>query len=176
MQAIGKMIGKTGSAAALAVLMMAAPAAIVAQRSGDMVLKAADVQKQIPATVFYDGQQANTQLRNAGGVKFADGHYVLAVLVDNGGYSTGVAVKYQAYFVAEDPIRIGGQRLPAGVYGVGFVAGDKFVVTDVGAHDVLSVSSSADAEMKRPTPLRFEADAAGGYRLYCGRNYVIFTK
>lgn len=169
-------IGKVGSAAALALLMMAAPVAIVAQPGGDTVLKSADVQKQIPATVFYDGQQANTQLRNAGGVKFADGHSVLAVLVDNGGYSTGVAAKYQAYFVAEDPIQIGGQSLPAGVYGVGFIAGNKFVVTDVGAHDVLSVGSSADTEMKRPTPLRFETDPAGGFRLYCGRNYVTFTK
>ena len=169
-------MGKMGSATALAVVMLMAPASVVAQPSSDTVLKAADVQKQIPATVFYDGQQANTQLRNAGGVKFADGHYVLAVLVDNGGYSTGVAAKYQAYFVAEDPIQIGGQSLPAGVYGVGFIAGNKFVVTDVGAHDVLSVSSSNDAEMKRPTPLRFEADPAGGYRLYCGRNYVTFTK
>lgn len=169
-------IGKMGSTAALAVLMMAAPITIFGQQRGDTVLKAGDVQKQIPASVFYDGQQANTQLRNAGGVKFADGHYVLAVLVDNGGYSTGVAAKYQAYFVAEDPIQIGGQSLPAGVYGAGFVAGNKFVLTDVGAHDVLSVSSSSDAELKRPTPLRFEADPSGGYRLYCGRNYVTFTK
>jgi hypothetical protein len=41
---------------------------------------------------------------------------------------------------------------------------------------VLTVSSSADAEMKRPVPLQFETDPAGGYRLYCGRNYVTFTK
>lgn len=169
-------IGKMGSAAAFALVMLTASARVVAQQSGDAVLKAAEVQKQIPATVFYDGQQANTQLRNAGGVKFADGHYVLAVLVDNGGYSTGVAAKYQAYFVAEDPIQIGGQSLPAGVYGVGFIADNKFVVTDVGAHDVFTVSSSTDTEMKRPTPLRFETDPAGGFRLYCGRNYVTFTK
>ena len=168
-------ISKIASAAALAMVMMAAPASTMAQ-SGDTVLKAADVQKMIPASVFYDGQQANTQLRNAGGVKFADGHFVLAVLVDNGGYSTGVAAKYQAYFVAEDPIQIGGQSLGAGVYGIGFVDGDKLVVTDVGAHDVLSVSSSTDAEIKRPVPLQFTADPAGGYRLYCGRRYVTIAK
>jgi hypothetical protein len=170
-----KAMDKFASAAALAVLMMAAPAKIAAQQS-DTVLKAADVQKLLPASVFYDGQPANTQLRNAGGVKFADGHYVLAVLVDNGGYSTGVAAKYQAYFIAEDPIRIGGQSLPAGVYGVGFIAGDKLVVTDVGAHDVFTVSSSTDSEMTRPVPLRFTADPAGGFRLYAGRNYVTITK
>ena len=169
-------MGKIAFAAALAVAMMAGPAAGMAQAGGDTVLKAADVQKMIPSSVFYDGQQANTQLRNAGGVKFADGHVVLAVLVDNGGYSTGVAAKYQAYFVAENPIQIGGQSLPAGVYGVGFVAGDKLVVTDVGARDVLTVSSSTDAEIKRPLPLQFAADPAGGYRLYCGRRYVVITK
>jgi hypothetical protein len=169
-------VNKIASAAALAVAMMAASAAGVAQAAGDTVLNAGDVQKMIPASVFYDGQQANTQLRNAGGVKFADGHFVLAVLVDNGGYSTGVAAKYQAYFVAEDPIRIGGQSLPAGVYGAGFVAGDKLVITDVGAHDALTVSSSTDAEMKRPVPLQFTADPTGGYRLYCGRRYVKITK
>ncbi len=169
-------IGKIASAAAIAAAMMAGSARTMAQAGGDTVLKAADVQKMIPTSVFYDGQQANTQLRNAGGVKFADGHFVLAVLVDNGGYSTGVAAKYQAYFVAEDPIKIGGQSLGAGVYGVGFVAGDKLVVTDVGARDVLSASSSTDASMTRPVPLQFTADPAGGYRLYCGRRYVTITK
>ena len=169
-------IRNISSGAALAALMMAGSAVCVAQANGDKVLNAADLQKMIPTSVFYDGQQASTQLRNAGGVKFADGHFVLAVLVDNGGYSTGVAAKYQAYFVAEDPIQIGGQSLPAGVYGVGFVAGDKLVVTDVGAHDALTVSSSTDAEIKRPVPLQFTADPAGGYRLYCGRRYVTITK
>ena len=169
-------IGKIASAAALAVLMTAAPASSMAQVGSDTVLRAADVQKLLPASVFYDGQPANTQLRNAGGVKFADGHFVLAVLVDNGGYSSGVAAKYQAYFVAEDPIQIGGQSLPAGVYGVGFIADGKFVVTDVGAHDVFTVSSSTDSEMKRPVPLRFSADPAGGFRLYAGRQYVTITK
>jgi hypothetical protein len=169
-------IGKIASAAALAVLMMAAPVKNAAQAGGDTVLKAADVQKTIPSSVFYDGQQANTQLRNAGGVKFANGHYVLAALVDNGGYSTGVAAKYQAYFIVEEPIQIGGQSLAAGIYGAGFIAGDKFVVTDIGARDVFTVSSSTDAEMKRPLPLQFASDPAGGFRLYAGRKYVTFTK
>ncbi|MGB6742369.1 MAG: hypothetical protein WBE38_01845 [Terracidiphilus sp.] len=169
-------MGKIASAAALAVLMMAAPVRITAQAGSDTVLKAADVQKLLPASVFYDGQPANTQLRNSGGVKFADGHFVLAALVDNGGYSTGVAAKYQAYFVAEEPIQIGGQSLPAGVYGAGFIADNKFVVTDVGAHEVFTVNSSNDADMKRPMPLEFTTDPAGGYRLYCGRKYVTITK
>src|SRR5271157_3496701 len=57
----------------------------------DTVLKAADVTAKIcPASVFYHGQVAPVQMRNSGGVHFADDSYVLAGLVDNSGYSTGV--------------------------------------------------------------------------------------
>jgi hypothetical protein len=73
-------------------------------------------------------------------------------------------------------VKVGGESLPAGVYGVGFIAGDKFVVTDVGAHDLLTVSSSTDADMKRPTPLQVMADPSGGFRLYSGRRYVVFSR
>jgi hypothetical protein len=126
--------------------------------------------------VYYKAQSATTQLRNSGGVKFADGYFVLATLVDTSGYATDVAQKYQAYFITEVAIKIGGQSLPAGVYGVGFVAGNKFVVTDVGAHDVLMVSSSEDAGLKRPMPLEVTANPAGGFRLYVQRRYVVFSR
>jgi hypothetical protein len=115
-------------------------------------------------------------LRNSGGVKFADGYYVLATLVDTSGYSTGVAAKYQAYFITEVPLTIGGEKLAAGVYGIGFIADNKLVVTDVGAHDVVTVATGDDAGMKRPTPLQVIADPAGGFRLYSGRRYVLFNR
>ncbi len=95
--------------------------------------------------------------------------------MDTSGYATDVASKYQAYFIAEVPIKVGGQDLAAGVYGVGFVGG-KFVVTDVGAHDVLSAATGEDAGMKRPMPLQVVADPAGGFRLYAGRKYVSFSR
>ncbi|MGA8668290.1 MAG: hypothetical protein WB679_00355 [Terracidiphilus sp.] len=168
-------ISKIAAIAALAMAVFASPLRIVAQ-GGDTVLKPADTQKLLPAAVYYKAQSAPTQLRNSGGVKFADGYYLLATLVDTSGYSSDVASKYQAYFITEVPIKIGGQSLPAGVYGVGFVPGDKFVVTDVGAHDVLTVSSSSDQEIKRPLPLQVTTDAAGGFRLYEGRKYVAFSR
>jgi hypothetical protein len=177
---------KLAAAGALAVTMMAAPGSIQAQGGAqggaaavggvDTMLKPADMQKLLPASVYYRGQSAPTQLRNSGGVKFADGFYVLATLVDTSGYATDVQSKYQAYFIAEVPIKLGGENLPAGVYGVGFVA-DKLVVTDVGAHDVLMVNSGEDAGLKRPTPLQVVADpAGGGFRLYAGRRYVSFGR
>lgn len=170
-QAIMKVLG----AGSLAIAILTAPGTIQAQTS-DTVLKPADVQKLLPASVFYRGQSATTQLRNSGGVKFADGYFVVATMVDTSGYSTSVAAKYQAYFIAEVPIKIGGENLAAGVYGVGFVADNKFVVTDVGGHDVLTVNSAEDAAFKRPTPLQVVADPAGGFRLYAGRQYVIFNR
>jgi hypothetical protein len=166
---------KLAAAGALAVTMMAAPGRVVAQ-GGDTVLKPADMEKLMPAKVYYRGQSASTQIRNSGGVKFADGFFVLATLVDTSGYATDVQSKYQAYFIAEVPIKVGGENLAAGIYGAGFV-GDKFVVTDVGAHDVLAVNSGEDAGIKRPMPLQVLADpAGGGFRLYAGRRFVSFSR
>jgi hypothetical protein len=166
---------KLAAAGVMAVAMLAAPGRALAQ-GGDTVLKPADMEKLLPAKVYYRGQSASTQIRNSGGVKFADGYFVLATLVDTSGYATDVQSKYQAYFVAEVPIKLGGQNLGAGVYGVGFV-GDKLLVTDVGAHDVLTVSSGEDAGLKHPMPLSVVADqAGGGFRLYAGRRYVIFSR
>jgi hypothetical protein len=169
-----KIFAKSAVAVALAVMVMM-PLTLRAQ-GGDTVLKPADMQKLLPAAVYYKGQSAPTQLRNSGGVKFSDGYFVLATLVDNSGYASDVAAKYQAYFVAEVPLKIGGQNLPAGVYGVGFIAGDKFVVTDVGGHDILTASSATDQAMKRPMPMQVMADPAGGFRLYAGRRYVSLSR
>jgi len=145
------------------------------QAGGDTVLTAADTTKLLPDSVWFKGQSATTQKRNSGGVKFADGMFVLATLVDTSGYSSDVQEKYQAYFITEVPIEIEGHALAAGIYGVGFIAGDKFNVLDVGAHELFTVSSHKDAEMKRPMPLKVVA-AGGGFRLYVGRSYVGFGK
>jgi hypothetical protein len=168
-------IRKAAVAATFAMTVMVVPARLNAQGS-DTVLKPADTQKLLPASVYYKGQSAPSQLRNSGGVKFSDGYYVLATLVDNSGYASDVAAKYQAYFVAEVPLKVGGESLPAGVYGAGFITGDKFVITDVGGHDVLTVTSANDEGMKRPTPLQVTTDPGGGFRLYAGRKYVMFSR
>jgi hypothetical protein len=147
-----------------------------AQTGDSTVLAPADLEKLFPATVYYAGQSAPVQLRNSGGVKFADGHFVLMSLVDTSGYSTGIAAKYQGYLIAEVPLRVEEQVLAAGAYGFGFLEGDKFLVTDVGGHDVLTVHASKDAAMKRPRPLLVIADPSGGFRFYSGRNYVHFDR
>jgi hypothetical protein len=145
-----------------------------AQAGGATVLPAAESTKLLPEKVYFKGQSATTQLRNSGGVKFADGSFVLATLVDTSGYASDVQQKYQAYLITEDAIKIEGHALPAGAYGVGFV-GDKFLVMDIGGHDLFSVSSHTDADMKRPMPLKVAA-VQGGFQLYAGRKYVGFSR
>jgi len=170
-----KSVGKILALAGLAAVFMAIPGRATAQAS-DKVLAPADTQKLLPDTLWYKGQAASAQKRNSGGVKFSDGSYVLATLVDTSGYSSDVQSKYQAYFITETPLKIEGKELPAGIYGIGFISGNKFVVTDVGAHEVLTVDTSDDAEMKRPRPLQVTADPGGGFRLYAGRRYVKFSR
>src|SRR5438046_1383506 len=142
------------------------------------VLKASDITpKLFPEHVFFRGQVAPAQLRNTGGVHFADDLFVLAGLVDSSGYSTAIKEKYQAYLLSEVTLEIGGQTLKPGAYGFGFINGGKFVVMDLGANDVLQAASQHDAEMKRPVPLQVLASAtAGSYRLYAGRDYVEFRR
>jgi hypothetical protein len=142
------------------------------------VLDAADVGgKLFPEKVFFRGQSASVQARNTGGVRYADDFLVMAGLVDSSGYSSGLKEKYQGYLITEVVIEIGGQMLRPGAYGVGFLEGNKFVVMDVGANDLLQASSAKDTEMKRPVPLQFVAGTdTGKYRLYKGRDYVEFHR
>lgn len=152
------------------------PLEIAAAESGAGVLKAQDMVNLMPATVFFRGQVASVQARNSGGVKLADGMLVLCALVDTSGYSSAVQQKYQGYFITEVPLDIDGQTLRPGAYGVGFVEGNKFLVMDLGAHDLITANGTHDSELKRPTPLQVLADTAPNrYRLYINRNYVIFS-
>jgi hypothetical protein len=141
------------------------------------VLKAADVgDKLFPDKVFFRGQSATVQGRNSAGVRYSDGFLVLAALVDASGYSSGLKEKYQGFLINEVPIEIAGHTLKPGQYGFGFVEGNKFVVMDVGANDVLQGSSTKDAELKRPVPLQIVSGEGGKYRLYKGRDYVEFAR
>jgi hypothetical protein len=126
----------------------------------------------MPATVFYRGKTASVQGRNSAGLRLAGDRLVLVAAVDTSGYSSSIQESYQDYLITEVPLRVGGKTLAPGAYGVGFIAGDQFVVLDVGAHELFKVSSVRDAGLARPNPLQMLADAAGGFRLYSGRSYV----
>ncbi len=115
-------------AAALVAMPLCAPAQTAGKAT---ILHAAEATKLLPDAVYFAGKSATTQLRNSAGVHYADGHYVLAVLVDTSGYSSSVQEKYQGYLLTEVPLEFGDHRLPAGAYGIGFV-GDHFGVMDIG--------------------------------------------
>ena len=138
----------------------------------EAALKAADISSKLfPEHVFFRGQVAPVQMRNTGGIRFADDFYALAGLVDNSGYSSDIRQKYQAYLITEVAVEIGGQKLQPGAYGMGFIADNKFIVMDLGAHDLFQVASTRDAEMKRPVPLQVTG-SGGKYRLYKVRDYI----
>jgi len=143
----------------------------------DTVLKAVDIKgKLFPEAVFFRGQSAPVQMRNTAGVHFSDDLYVLAGMVDNSGYSTGIRERYQAYLLSEVTLQIGGQTLKPGAYGMGFIEGGKFVVMDLAANDIFRLGSQRDAEMKRPIPLQVVATDGAKYRLYMGRDFVEFSR
>lgn len=156
-------------------LAMSANISSVSAAGGETVLKASDVTNKIfPDQVFFRGQVASVQMRNTGGVRYADGMFVLAGMIDSSGYSSDIRQKYQAYLISEVTLDVGGKKLVPGAYGVGFVQG-KFVVMDLGAHDLAQGDASRDAEIKRPVPLQV-LSAGGKYRLYAGRDYVEFSR
>jgi hypothetical protein len=141
------------------------------------VLTATDATKFLPDAVFFRGQSAPIQARNSGGVQFSKDALFLIALVDTAGYSSSVQEKYQAYLITETPVDIGVHRLPPGAYGCGFLAAGVFVVMDIGGHDLFSVPSTKDANLRRPTPLQILPSSMGSeYRLYFGREYVSFAQ
>lgn len=160
-------------------VLLGSPAAAPSPADGkDVVLKASDITPKIfPETVFFRGQSAPVQMRNTGGVHFADDLYMLAGMVDNSGYSSGIRQKYQAYLLTEVTLQIGGQTVKPGAYGFGFLEGGKFILLDLAANDLFTTPSQRDADLKRPTPFQIIATAdAGKYRLYMGREFVEFSR
>lgn len=139
------------------------------------VLKPAEVAGILPATVFFQGKTASVQGRNSGGIRFADKSLMLVSLVDASGYSSQVQEKYQAYLITESALDIDGHRLAPGAYGCGFVSSG-FVVMDIGGHDLFTAHTIRDEDLRRPTPLQIMGapNEPGAYRLYAGRNFVIF--
>ena len=65
---------------------------------------------------------------------------------------------------------VGGQELPAGAYGFGFVENNKFTVSDVGGNQIFSIGTEPDRGLRRPRPLMMTRDGSS-VRLYSGRRY-----
>jgi len=144
--------------------------------AGPAILHATEAAKIMPDSVFFRGKSATTQARNAAGIRFSDGTYLLSALVDTSGYSTAVQEKYQAYLLTEVPLRIGVHTLAPGAYGVGFT-GNEFHVMDIGNHELFHASATRETQMQRPIPLQVLQETSGGsYRLCFGRECVSFRR
>jgi hypothetical protein len=159
----------------LSLAVIASPFGIAAQSSqAPGLLSRTEAAAVLPEKVFYRGQSATVQGRNSAGIRIDGGKLALFAIVDTSGYSSAVQQTYQAYLLTEVPLKINDKTLQPGSYGFGFIAGDKMVVMDIGANELMRTNTTHDAAFARPTPLQLTADVAapGHYRLYLGRNYV----
>ena len=155
-----------------AAVMMALAGLAGAQKEGvASILTAAELQRVMPQSFFYAGQSAPVQLRNAAGIRSAEGKFFLAALVDASGYSSSIAEKYQGFLISETRFWLDGSQLPAGAYGFGTLADGNFVVSDIGGNELLRTPVNMDKTMRRPVPLKI-AKAEGNYQLYLGRKTV----
>ncbi len=158
---------------AAALLLLLVPAAASAQ-SWPRVLEGAELERVVPPGFYFEGQSAQTQMRNAAAAQFGPRRFVMAGLVDTSGYSSDVQAKYQGFIITDSPVRVGNMVLQTGAYGFGFTADGFFNVMDVGGRRVLSVRARSDAGLPRPRPLMM-ADARNGIRLYAGRSFVVIS-
>lgn len=168
-------IGK--SSAMFLIALLALPLLVKAQApAADTILPAAAAAKILPDAVFFGGQSANTQSRNAAGIRYADNTHTLAVLVDTSGYTSSIQQKYQGYLLTEVPLDFAGHSLAPGAYGFGFVK-NQFLVMDIGNHDLFQAAAVHEAQMHRPMPLQImEVGSAGSWKLCSGRDCVSFHR
>jgi len=157
--------------AIVGLMSLLALAAVAQQGKKAGVVEAADLKQLVPTNYYYDGQVAPVQFRNSGAIRLDSGGVVVAGLVDNSGYSSDIAAKYQGFFITEKKITIGSSSLAPGQYGFGFSDG-KFRIMDVGGNDILQADQQMDDTLKRPVPLKITADGSN-YRLYAGKKYVV---
>src|SRR6266850_4500844 len=135
------------------------------------ILSGPDLTKVVPTGFYFQAQSAPTQMRNAAAARSGNNRYVIAGLVDTSGYAADVRAKYQGFLITDSSITVGGSDLPPGAYGFGFSNDGKLNILDLAGKEILSVSTTKDADLKRPRPLMM-LNSAGTLRLYSGKDYV----
>ena len=138
------------------------------------VLEGADLTRVLPPGFYFQGLSAPTQMRNGAAARFGTKRFVIAALVDTSGYAADVRAKYEGFFITDSPVAINGSDLGTGAYGFGFSNDGKMHILDLAGNEVLSVSSTKDAALKRPRPLMM-VSGADGLRFYSGKDYVVIT-
>jgi len=143
-------------------------------KSGFEVLSDKEAAVVIPASFYFAGQSAPTQMRNAAAVRFSKDRFVVVGLVDTSGYSTEISGKYEGFFITDSRVKVGGKMLGTGAYGFGFSKDGKVNIFDISGKQILSGTAQNDSEMKRPRPLQLMSDAKG-VRLYRGKSFIVVS-
>ena len=144
------------------------------EKAATEVLTGEALTRIVPASFYFAGQSAQTQMRNSVAASLGKDRYVIAGLVDTSGYSTEISGKYEGFLITDSPINIGGKSLETGAYGFGFSADGKLNIFDLSSKEILSVDTVNDKEMKRPRPLMMTIDK-DGLRFYKGKNYALIA-
>ncbi len=157
----------------IAFLLILPPVCVVAQMlsSTPTIVTGTDLTKVLPTSYFFRGLSATVQARNSSALKYPDGFFVLAGLVDTSGYASDIRQKYTGFFITEKSLMLAGKTLPPGEYGMGFNADGKFHILDVAGNELLTADAPKDGKLAHPVPLQFVVDD-GETRLYIGRTYV----
>ncbi|MEO6589228.1 MAG: hypothetical protein ABIP06_07960 [Pyrinomonadaceae bacterium] len=143
-------------------------------KSKNEILTDNALKRIVPTSFYFAGQSAETQMRNTAAAQLSENRFVIVGLVDTSGYSTDISGKYEGFFITDSPVRIGDKMLGTGAYGFGFSQSGKVNFFDLSSKQILSVTTTSDAEMKRPRPLLMTG-TANGVRLYKGKNYVLIS-
>lgn len=129
----------------------------------------------IPASFYFAGLSAPTQMRNAAAARIGKDRLVIVGMVDTSGYSTEISGKYEGFFITDSAIKIGDKNLGTGAYGFGFSKDGRLNIFDISSKQILSVAAQNDPDMKRPRPLQM-VTAANGIRFYNGKTYVLVSR
>lgn len=148
------------------------PIPLVATQAAFEVLAGKELARVVPPGFYFQGQSAPTQLRNAAAARLGNDRFVIVGLVDTSGYSSDIRAKYQGFFITDSAVAIGGSDLSTGAYGFGFTNDGKLNILDLSGNQILSVSSTKDAALKRPRPLMM-TKAGNELRFYSGKDYVV---
>jgi len=149
-------------------------AAQTAPAAPTVVSQDADLKKVVPDSYFFRGLSATTQMRNSSAIRYPDGFFVIAGLVDTSGYSSDIKAKYTGLFITEKTVKFGNSTLIPGQYGMGYTADGKFHILNVAGDELLVTDIKVDDKLARPQPLKIVMDGATA-KLYLGKKFVTFT-
>lgn len=139
-----------------------------------VILSGPELTRIIPPGFYFQGLSAPTQIRNSAAARFDASRHVLAGLVDTSGYAADVRAKYEGFLITDSVISINGSDLGIGAYGFGFSNDGKLNILDLAGNQILSVSTTRDASLKRPRPLAM-IKSTNEIRFYSGKDYAVIA-